>query len=101
MTVRQLLANLDSAELTEWMAFNSIEPFGEARADLRAGIIASTVANHGSVAMKKPVPPIDYMPFQQRPQEETGPMLLADPDAQSELILGAFKNVPIIRHKVT
>ncbi|AXF05378.1 hypothetical protein CUJ88_41240 [Paraburkholderia hospita] len=68
---------------------------------MRAGIIASTVANHGSVAMKKPVPPIDYMPFQQRPQEETGPMLLADPDAQSELILGAFKNVPIIRHKVT
>ncbi|MHB9836848.1 phage tail assembly protein T [Paraburkholderia terrae] len=92
MTVRQLLANLDSAELSEWMAFNQIEPFGEARADLRAGIIASTVAGGA---------PIDYMPFQKRRQEETGPLLLADPDAQSELILGAFRNVPIIRHKVT
>lgn len=36
---------MDSRELSEWMAYYELEPFGEERADLRAGIVASTVAN--------------------------------------------------------
>ncbi len=31
--------------VAEWIAYNQLEPIGEERADLRAGIIASTVAN--------------------------------------------------------
>jgi len=31
-------------EVQEWRAYNEIEPFGEERADLRAAIIARTVA---------------------------------------------------------
>jgi hypothetical protein len=86
MTVRQLLMNLDASELTEWMAFDSIETLGEARADLRAGIIAAAVANHGARDIQKPYRPIDFMPFQAKPEDET-PMLVADKDKQSALIL--------------
>lgn len=95
MTVRQLLANLDSAELTEWVAFDHMEPIGEFRADLRAGIVAATVANYGGRDIRVPRKPSDFMPFIER--EEETPMLLDDPNAQAELILGAFGNCNIIR----
>lgn len=86
MTVRQLLANLDAYELTEWMAFDSIETLGEARSDLRAGIIASAVANHGARDIKQPYRPIDFMPYQAKPEDDK-PVLVADKEKQSALIL--------------
>jgi len=45
MTVGELLARISSRELSEWAAFAQLEPFGEEREDLRAGIVAATVAN--------------------------------------------------------
>ena len=45
MTVKQLLSEIDSREISEWIAFNNIEPFGEQRADLRAAMIACVMAN--------------------------------------------------------
>jgi hypothetical protein len=95
MTVRQLLASLDSAELTEWQAFDRMEPIGEFRADLRAGIVASTVANYGGRDIREARKPSDFMPFLERPEEK--PLLLPDADAQAELILGAFGNCNIVR----
>ena len=41
----ELLRGMSSAEMAEWMAYAMIEPFGESRADLRMGIIASLLAN--------------------------------------------------------
>jgi hypothetical protein len=35
---------MSSRELSEWMAYYSLEPFGEYRADLRAAIIARMAA---------------------------------------------------------
>ncbi|WP_454737591.1 phage tail assembly protein T [Cupriavidus necator] len=87
MTVRQLLAATDSAELTEWMAYERIDPFGEGRADLRAGIIASAAANHGFVQLTEPYQPSHFMPFLKR--EPEAPVLLDDPQKQSALILTA------------
>lgn len=64
MPVRTMLSQLSSADLTEYMAFERIDgPIGEVRADLRAGIVASTVANHGMSPPKSPLRPIDFMPF--------------------------------------
>lgn len=40
-----MLSEMSSAQLAEWMAYEQIEPWGESRADLRLGIMASTVAN--------------------------------------------------------
>lgn len=55
MTVREMLGKLDSRELTEWFLYDALDPFGQARADLRAGVIASTVANcHSTKGHFKP-----------------------------------------------
>lgn len=85
MTVRQLLASLDSSELTEWMAFDSIEAIGETRADLRAGIVAAATANHGSRNIPKPYKASDFMPYLKQPEEK--PVLLNDKEKQSALIM--------------
>jgi len=45
MPVGEMLGRMSSAELTEWMAFYQLEPFGPERGDLQAGIVAATVAN--------------------------------------------------------
>jgi hypothetical protein len=85
MTVKQLLASLDSRELTEWAAFDAIETIGEARADLRAGIVASAAANHGYRDIPKPYKPADFMPFLEH--DEDKPVLMRNRNEQSALIL--------------
>jgi len=75
MTVKELLARIDSRELTEWMAYYSLEPWGTEPEDLRAGIIASTIANvnRDQKKQRKPFTPKDFMPVWDRPpkQEQT------------------------------
>jgi len=44
-TVRELLARIDSQELTEWGIYYGLNPWGPERADLGAATIAATVAN--------------------------------------------------------
>ncbi len=44
-TVEELLLTMSAKELTEWMAFSTIEPFGEERADFRAGSIVHAVVS--------------------------------------------------------
>ena len=39
-----MLSSMSSREITEWMAWYSIEPFGEVRSDMRAAMIAGYVA---------------------------------------------------------
>ena len=39
-TVKELLGRIDSKELSEWQAYNLIDPFTEDRADKRSAIIA-------------------------------------------------------------
>lgn len=56
------------------MCYYELEPWGEEKADLRAGIIASTVANTARDPKKqqRPFTPADFMPRQteQRDPEE-------------------------------
>ena len=64
MTVRELLQRVDSRELTEWMAFYKLEPWGTEIEDYRTGVIASTIANanRDSKRKSKPFQPKDFMP---------------------------------------
>ncbi len=62
-TVGELSEEISDAELQEWMAFYRLEPFGEERADLRAGIVASTVANVNRGKKGRALKPTDFMPF--------------------------------------
>lgn len=62
---------MSARELSEWMAYDRIDPFGEERGDLRAGILASLLANINRDRKKKsdPFSPLDFMPVVQRNQE--------------------------------
>lgn len=84
MTVAQLQAGMSSREFTEWMAFDSIEPFGEPRADLRMGILAACSVNHSMAPPKSPARPMDFMPFADHQAPE--PVKLADADAHARLV---------------
>ena len=68
MPVRELLQRIGSDEITEWMAFYQLEPFGDMRADLRSGVIASTFANANRTKHARPFTPEDFMPFIDRPE---------------------------------
>lgn len=56
---------MTAEEFGEWQALYRISPWGEWSADLRAGIIASTMANVNRGENKKPYTPLDFMPLQQ------------------------------------
>lgn len=91
MTVKQLFASMDSKEFTEWMAYDRyIETIGDAREDLRTGILASATANHGARDIKKPYKPSDFMPFLERDDDK--PLFVADKNRQSALILSMVFN---------
>ena len=45
MTVGQINEQMSAKELTEWMVFYSIEPFGPAREDYRAALQCSIAAS--------------------------------------------------------
>lgn len=63
------------------MAYAGLEPFGEERADLRAGIVASTVANaaRDPKTQRDPFTPQEFMPkFETRePTEQTPEQMLS------------------------
>lgn len=62
MSVRRAQEEIDAAEFVEWCAYYALEPWGQERADLRAGIIASVVANVAPGRAKKAFTPQDFMP---------------------------------------
>lgn len=61
MSVKQAQREIDSREFAEWVAEYRIEPWGEIRSDLRAGIIASSVLAPYCKKGQGPRP-IDLMP---------------------------------------
>jgi hypothetical protein len=68
MTRGELLARMPSRELTDWMVYAAVEPFGEERADYRAALVASVIANVNRDANKHPQPfPVeDFLLFRDR-----------------------------------
>ena len=73
-----MLAEMTSAQFAEWMAYAQLEPWGEERADLRAGIIASTMANSMRSKKGKPFKPQDFMPkFEPEDEEVTAAKMMA------------------------
>src|SRR5688572_19982987 len=63
MTLDELGRRMSSRELSEWMAFDSIEPIdSDKRAELSAGIIASTLANCHLKRGAKALRPVEFMP---------------------------------------
>gem|GEM_PF-5770933 len=72
MTKSELLARMDSAELSRWQVFYARELFSEDRADLRNGILCSlTDACHRSKGNARP--PAEYMPVKPVTKREYQP----------------------------
>jgi hypothetical protein len=90
MTVRQLLSQIDSAELTEWMAYSTLEPFGESVADYRHGIAVAALANvnRDHKRRREPFVPEDFIPWHEshRSAKEHDGVLVDDPELQANLI---------------
>ena len=68
---------LSSHELVEWEIYSQHEPFGEERADLRAGIIAAVIANTNRGKDQKAFSPTDFMPYNKSENA-------ADPDIEAK-----------------
>lgn len=62
MSVRRAQTEIDAAEFAEWRAYYELEPWGQERADLRAGIVASVIANTAPGRHGKAFMPVDFMP---------------------------------------
>lgn len=63
---------MSSAEFAEWMAYYTLEPFGEERADLRMAVLASLIANanRDPKRRKRAYAPKDFMPQFDRPEQD-------------------------------
>lgn len=59
-----MLRDMGARQLFEWFAFAALEGFGERRADMRMGILASLIANVHRDAKRKvsPYKPGDFIP---------------------------------------
>jgi hypothetical protein len=88
MTVREMLARIDSAELTEWRAFYELEPFGDLIADQRHGIATAVLANVNRDSKRKPDPYVaaDFIPWHESHRKPPEPTLLADPKQHAQLV---------------
>ena len=63
-----MLNTYSANELREWRAYFSIYPFKEDRADMRAGIIASTLANVNRGKGQSAYEPKDFIVEYNKPQ---------------------------------
>ena len=73
--MRELLDDLDAAELREWIAYHDLDPWTEDRADLRAGVVAAVIAN--THTKKGRFKPSDFMPKFETPRRQSGSDLKA------------------------
>ena len=92
-----MLATMPHRVWQEWLLYMQQEPFGEERADLRAAIIASTMANlHGRRKGQKPFPIQDFMPdFRQLDPGPETTLTAQSPDQLLDKIMALKGNIDI------
>ena len=61
-TVGEILDTVDSAELTEWMAFSTLEPLDGDRADIHAAQVCAMMANQWRGKDSKLFEVVDFIP---------------------------------------
>lgn len=75
-TVAELEQQMSARELMEWVAFDAVEPIGEQRGDIRAAIVAATVANCHRDHRKPPFALHEFMPFAEKPKPSPAEVLM-------------------------
>lgn len=66
-----MIGEMSAYDLAEWSAYFQMEPWGEERADLRAGIVSSTLANIHRGRDTPAYSPADFMPYQPKKRATT------------------------------
>ncbi|CAB3795493.1 phage tail assembly protein T [Pararobbsia alpina] len=84
-TVDELQRSMTSAEFGEWIAFYSIEPFGDHIADIRAGTIAASVINPQLKKDSTPYKPLDFFQWADPPEQ---PSVAPPPEAVAAGVFG-------------
>ncbi len=82
-TLQELGDAMTAEEFGLWLALYRIDPWGEQRADLRAGIVASTIANYAGMTRSKSAgaaKPTDFMAYIDK-QDESHVEINPDPMA--------------------
>lgn len=64
---------MSHGQLLEWLAYFTVEPFGDARADWRAAMQASVVANVNRRQASRQFQPRDFMPRFDQPNKAKSP----------------------------
>ena len=77
------------SDFVECMLYEQMEPFGDLRGDLQAGIIASTLVNLKLPKGKEPIMPDAFMPRWDWEPKEAAPMSIDDQMAQWNAIMKA------------
>lgn len=85
-SVAMIEHGMDHTEFLEWCEFYALEPFGEIRDDLRAGMVCSTVVNSqlSKKDRSKARKPGDFVMFDALKKKEPE----QSPDAQILALLG-------------
>jgi hypothetical protein len=91
-TVHEIESQMTMREFYAWLDFYAVEPFGDTRADIRAGIIAATTANVYRGKGKKPFSPSDFMLFKDESEADPGRTIASK---FAEEFGKATKNLPI------
>lgn len=82
MPVGELLRRISAAELVEWLAYERLTgPFGGARSDIQAGIVAATIANVNRGKRGKVFKAADFIPRWSR-------VKISDPTAMRNMLIG-------------
>jgi hypothetical protein len=90
-----MLEEMSSSEVADWMAYERLEPWGEERADLRTGILASLVANVTRGKDQKAFGPADFMPdFEPKEEREGGKAGQQDLISKAMSVFGMFRRTP-------
>jgi hypothetical protein len=76
---RAMLGEMSLRDLGRWAALWAIDPWGEERADRRAGTVSYVVAEVNRNSKTKPTPykPEDFMPYSMKDREAHGRELSA------------------------
>jgi hypothetical protein len=72
-----MLGRMTSTQMAEWTAYFNLDPWGEERADLRMGILASLIHNMAGRVSKGNKRAADFMPkFNTEPKRQTAKEML-------------------------
>ena len=85
---------ISDAELYEWMAFYRLEPFGDERADVRAGMVCAVVHNVNRGKRGKAAKPTDFMPYHTAAEDRRKALDRPDPKDLSQKVRAIFGSMP-------